>query len=60
MSGKNGLHILIQQEESYQNDELFFLGFEKSFKNAGQCNCFFFEILQGLILGINSLKTEEN
>ena len=32
MLGKNGLHIRIQQEKSYQNDELFFLGFEKVLK----------------------------
>ena len=30
--GKNRLHIRIQQEKSYQNDELFFLGFEKFIK----------------------------
>jgi len=30
--GKNGLHIRIQQEKSYQKDELFFLGFEKVIK----------------------------
>ena len=30
--GKNGLHIRIQQEKSYQNDELLFLGFEKVLK----------------------------
>ena len=29
---KNGLTIRIQQEKSYQSDELFFLGFEKVFK----------------------------
>ena len=28
-AGKNGLNICIQQETSYQNYELFFLGFEK-------------------------------
>ena len=32
MLGKNGLYIRIQQEKSYQNDELFFLGFEKVLK----------------------------
>ena len=26
---KNGLNIRVQQEKTYQNDELFFLGFEK-------------------------------
>ena len=35
--GKNGLHIRIQQEKSYQNDKLFYLGFEKVIKIAGQC-----------------------
>ena len=30
--GKNGLHIRIQQEKNYQNDELFFLGFKKVLK----------------------------
>ena len=30
--GKNGLHIRIQQEKSYQYNELFFLGFEKVLK----------------------------
>ena len=30
--GRNGLHICIQQEKSYQNGELFFLGFEKALK----------------------------
>ena len=30
--GKSGLHIRIQQEKGYQNDELFFLGFEKALK----------------------------
>ena len=35
---KNGLGIRNQQEKSYQNDELFFLGFWKFLKNAGQCN----------------------
>ena len=34
--GKNGLHIPLQQEKSYRNDELFFFGIWKSFKNAGQ------------------------
>ena len=29
MLGKICFHIRIQQEKSYQNDELFFLGFEK-------------------------------
>ena len=29
MQGKNGLDIRNQQEKSYQNDELFFSGFEK-------------------------------
>ena len=29
MPGKNGLDIRNQQEKSYQNEELFFLGFEK-------------------------------
>ena len=29
MQGKNGLEIRNQQVKSYQNDELFFLGFEK-------------------------------
>ena len=29
MQGKNGLDIRNQQEKSYQNDELLFLGFEK-------------------------------
>ena len=32
MLGKNGLHIRIQQEKSYQKDELFFLGFEEVLK----------------------------
>ena len=32
MLGKNGLHIGIQREKSHQNDELFFLGFEKVLK----------------------------
>ena len=38
--GKNGLHIRIQQETIYRNDELFFLGIEKkkSFKTVGQRN----------------------
>ena len=31
-AGKNGLHIRTQQEKSYQNYELFFLGFEKVLK----------------------------
>ena len=35
MLGKNGFHIRIQQEKSYQNDELFFLGFEKVLKLQG-------------------------
>ena len=29
MQEKNGIHIRIQQEKSYQNYEFFFLGFEK-------------------------------
>ena len=29
MQGKNSLDIRNQQEKNYQNDELFFLGFEK-------------------------------
>ena len=29
MQGKNGLDIRKQQEKSYQNDDLFFLGFDK-------------------------------
>ena len=37
MQGKNGIDIRNQQEKSYQNDELFVLGFEKVLKNAGQC-----------------------
>ena len=42
--GKNGLQIRNQQEKSYQNDELFNLGFEKVLKtqasviNAGENN----------------------
>ena len=32
MLGEIGLHIRIQQEKSYQNDELVFLGFEKVLK----------------------------
>ena len=32
MLGKNGLHIRIQHEKLYQNDELFFLGSEKVLK----------------------------
>ena len=32
----NGLDNRFQQEKNYQNEELIFLGFEKSFKNAGQ------------------------
>ena len=32
MLGKSGLHICIQQEKRYQNDELLFLGFEKVLK----------------------------
>ena len=34
---KIGLNFSIQQEERYQNDKLFFLEFENSFKNVGQC-----------------------
>ena len=29
---KNSLHIRIQQEKGYQNDEIFFYGFEKVLK----------------------------
>ena len=32
MLGKNGIHIRIQQEKSYQNDKLFYLGFGKVLK----------------------------
>ena len=32
MIEKNGLQKRIQQEKSYQNDEVFFLGFEKVLK----------------------------
>ena len=32
MQGKNGLNIRNQQEKSYQNDELYFLRFEKVLK----------------------------
>ena len=32
MLGKNGSHIRIQQEKSSQNDEFFFLRFEKVLK----------------------------
>ena len=32
MLRKNDLHIRITQEKSYQNDEVFFLGFEKVLK----------------------------
>ena len=32
MPGKNGLNICTQQEKSYQNDEFFFIGFEKVLK----------------------------
>ena len=32
--GKKGLSIRIQQEKNYQNDELFFLGFEKVWKKC--------------------------
>ena len=32
MPGKNGLLIQIQQEKSYHNDELFYLGFENVLK----------------------------
>ena len=32
MLGKNGLYVRIQQEKSYQNDELFLLGVEKVLK----------------------------
>ena len=38
VQGKNGFDIRNKQEKSYKNDELFFLGFEKLLKNAGQCN----------------------
>ena len=38
MQGKNDLDVRNQQKKCYQNDELFFLGFEKSLKNVGQCN----------------------
>ena len=39
MLGKNGLHIRIQQDKSYQIVELFFLGFEKVLKmQASVCN----------------------
>ena len=48
MLGKNGLHIRIQQEKSYQNDKLFYLGFEKVLKmqasvsaDSHNCNRFF-------------------
>ena len=30
--GKNGLHIPFQQEKSYQDGEVFFMGFEKVLK----------------------------
>ena len=50
MMGKTNLHIRIQQEKSYQNDELFSLGLEKVFKMqtsaigvtecvSSQCRC---------------------
>ena len=32
MFGKNALRIRIQEEKSFQNNELFFLGFEKVIK----------------------------
>ena len=32
MLGKKDLHMRIQLEKSYQNDELFFLGFQKVLK----------------------------
>ena len=35
MLGKSGLHIRIQQEKSYQNNELFFLRSEKVLKMQG-------------------------
>ena len=56
MLGKIGLHICIQQEKNYQNDELFFLGFEKVLKlqasviENGQFPCVVF----GQDVGVNS------
>ena len=35
MLGKNGVHIRIQQEKSYHNVKLFYLGFEKVLKMQG-------------------------
>ena len=32
MLGKNGLHIRVHHEKSHQNDDFFFLGFEKVLK----------------------------
>ena len=43
-AGKNGFDTRNQQEKSYQNDELFFLGFGKVLKNAGQCNLTLFYV----------------
>ena len=38
---KNGLNFRIQQEKSYQNEELFFLGFEKVLKMQARAVLFF-------------------
>ena len=38
MQGKNGLHIRTQEEKSYQNDELFFLRFDKDLKMEASVN----------------------
>ena len=37
--GKIGLHIRIQQEKSYQKDEIFFLGSEKVLKMQASVIC---------------------
>ena len=41
--GKNGLRICIQQEKSYQNYELFFLGLEKVLKMQASVICKHFD-----------------
>ena len=49
MLGKNGFHIRIQHEKSYQNDEVFFLGFEKVLKvQASAINNFDFFSRSGI------------
>ena len=47
MEGKNCLDIRNQQEKSYQNDELFFLGFEKVQKMQASVICQALELSGG-------------